>query len=117
MWIADMDFQSPKPIRDALRKALDHGVLGYELPSKKLMETITERMRQLYGWKISEEMIVTLTGVNIGYNVAARTFCTPRKGYLIQTPVYNEFHETQKRTGIAQVESTLSKMVEGNKVS
>ena len=117
MWIADMDFQSPKPIRDALRKALDHGVLGYELPSKKLMETITERMRQLYGWKISEEMIVTLTGVNIGYNVAARTFCTPRKGYLIQTPVYNEFHETQKRTGIAQVESPLSKMVEGNKVS
>lgn len=116
MWIADMDFQSPKPIRDALHKVLDHGVLGYELPSKKLMETVAERMRGLYGWNVSPEMIVALTGVNIGYNVATRTFCTPRKGYLIQTPVYNEFHETQKRTGAIEVESPLVKIVEGNRI-
>ena len=116
MWIADMDFQSPKPVRDALHKALDHGVLGYELPSKKLLEIVAERMHRLYGWNVSEEMIVSLTGVNIGYNVAARTFCTPRKGYLVQTPVYNEFHETKKRTGISQVEAPLVKMMEGNRI-
>jgi cystathionine beta-lyase len=116
MWIADMDFQSPKPIRDALHKALDHGVLGYELPSKKLLETVAARMDRLYGWKISEEMIVSLTGVNIGYNVATRTFCTRHKGYLIQTPVYNEFHETSKKTDISQVEAPLSKKIEGNRI-
>lgn len=116
MWIADMDFQSPKPIRDALHKALDHGVLGYEVPSKKLLETVAERMHRLYGWKISDEMVVPLTGVNIGYNVAARTFCTPRKGYLIQTPVYNEFHETERKTGILEIEAPLVKIVEGNRI-
>jgi cysteine-S-conjugate beta-lyase len=116
MWIADMDFQSPQPIRDALQKALDHGVLGYELPSKKLLETVAERMHRLYDWKISEEMIVSLTGVNIGYNVAARTFCTPHKGYLIQTPVYNEFHETEKKTGMLEIESPLVKLVDGNRI-
>jgi cysteine-S-conjugate beta-lyase len=116
MWIADMDFQSPKPIRDALHKALDHGVLGYEIPSKTLLETVAERMDRLYGWKVSAEMVVPLTGVNIGYNVATRTFCTPRKGYLIQTPVYNEFHETQKKTGVIQVEAELAKKIEGNKI-
>ena len=116
MWIADMDFQSPKPIRDALHKALDHGVLGYEVPSKKLLETVAERMYRLYRWKVSAEMIVPLTGVNIGYNVAARTLCTPRKGYLIQTPVYNEFHETKKKTDIPQIEAPLAKKIEVNRI-
>jgi len=29
MWVADMDFPAPKPILSALRKAVEHGVLGY----------------------------------------------------------------------------------------
>jgi len=75
-----------------------HGDMGYQLlPSQALLETIVARMDHLYSWKISPEMIVPIAGVNSGYNAAARTFCTSRRGYLIQTPVYNEFHETQKR--------------------
>ena len=116
MWIADMDFPSPKPIRDALHKALDQGVLGYELPSKILLETVAARMHHLYGWNVSAEMIVPTTGVNIGYNVAARTFCTLRKGYLVLTPVYNEFHDTKKKTGMREVESPLVKKIEGNRI-
>lgn len=116
MWIADMDFPSPEPIRDAVHKMLNHGVMGYELPSKKLLETVAERMYRLYKWKVSPEMIVALTGVNIGYNVATRTFCTPKKGYLIQTPVYNEFHETEKKTDMMEVESPLMKVIEGNRI-
>ena len=40
MWVADMDFRSPKPILDELRKAVDHGVFGYELPPASLKETV-----------------------------------------------------------------------------
>lgn len=61
-------------------------------------------------------MIVTITGVNSGYNVAARTFCTARRGYLIQPPVYNEFHDTQKKADVPQVVSPLLKNVEGNRI-
>ena len=31
MWVADMDFPAPQPILDELRKAVNQGVLGYEL--------------------------------------------------------------------------------------
>jgi cystathionine beta-lyase len=48
MWIADMDFTSPPPILRALQKQLEHGVLGYEFPSKALYETIAARMEKLY---------------------------------------------------------------------
>jgi cystathionine beta-lyase len=79
-----------------------------------LYETIAARLYKLYGWKVSPDMIVTVPGVNSGYNIAARTFCTSQRGYLIQTPVYNEFHETRRKAGVPQVESLLAKKIDGN---
>ena len=116
MWIADMDFSAPPPIIEALHKYIEHRDLGYSLPSTKLYETIAARLSKLYDWNVSPDMIVTIPGVNSGYNIAARTFCTSEKGYLIQTPVYNEFHETRKKAGVPQVEAPLAKTVEGNKI-
>jgi cystathionine beta-lyase len=117
MWVADMDFPAPPPILNALRRFVKHGDLGYQLASQPLYEVIAARMQKLYNWKVSPEMIVTIAGVNSGYNVAARTFCTSRRGYLIQTPVYNEFQETRRKTGALQVEAPLARSVEGNRIS
>lgn len=114
MWVADMDFSAPPPILEAMRKYVEHGDLGYSLPSRKLYETIAARLYKLYGWKVSPDMIVTVPGVNSGYNIAARTFCTSQRGYLIQTPVYNEFHETRRKAGVPQVEALLAKKINGN---
>lgn len=116
MWVADMDFSAPPPILEALHKYVQHGDLGYSLPSMKLYETIATRLYKLYGWKVSADMIIAVPGVNSGYNIAARTFCTSKKGYLIQTPVYNEFHETRRKTGVPQVESPLTKKLTGNRI-
>jgi cystathionine beta-lyase len=116
MWIADMDFPSPPPILAALHRQLNQGVLGYEEPSNALYKTIVARMKRLYRWNVSPDMIVAIPGVNSGYNVAARTFCTLRKGYLIQTPVYNEFQDTEKKTGVPQIEAPLAKKVDGNRI-
>lgn len=117
MWIADMDFAAPAPVLKALQKFVEHGDLGYQLPSMPVYEALAARMEKLYDWKISPHAIVPISGVNSGYNVAARTFCTARRGYLIQTPVYNEFHETQKKTGVPQLEAPLVEKVEGKRIS
>ena len=114
MWIADMDFPAPPAILRAMQKFVEQGDLGYQLPSMPLYETVARRLDKLYNWKISPHMVVPISGVNIGYNAAARTFCTSRRGYLIQTPVYSEFQETRKKTGVPQVEAPLAKKVEGN---
>lgn len=114
MWVADMDFPSPKPILSALHRAIDNGVLGYELPSKALYETVSARMDRLYGWKVKPEAVVAVTGIVSGFSVAARTFCTPKKGVLIQTPVYNEFHAVKNNLGIPQIDAPFVKSVDGN---
>src|SRR5512145_937085 len=84
MWVADMDFPAPKPVLDALRQALNHGVLGYEVASKALLETVAERMDRIYGWKVRPEWVVPVTGIVSGFNVAARAFPSGKKSYLIQ---------------------------------
>ena len=114
MWVADMDFRAPKPIRDALHKVLDQGVLGYELFSKPLQETVAARMERLYGWKVKPEAVVGTTGIVSGFNVAARAFCSSKKGYLVQSPVYNEFHEIKNSIEVPQIDAPLVKSIDGN---
>lgn len=114
MWVADMDFPAPKPILNELQKVVAHGVLGYELPSAALRETVAARMERLYKWKIEPNSVVTVTGIVSGFNVAARAFCSPKKGVLLQTPVYNEFHEVKNHIGIPQVNAPLVKHADGN---
>ncbi|MBC7876028.1 MAG: putative C-S lyase [Anaerolineales bacterium] len=117
MWVADMDFPAPKPILNELRKAVDQGVLGYELPSSVLKETVAARMDYLYGWKVKPEAVEAVTGIVSGFSVAARIACTPKKGVLFQTPVYNEFHEVKNNVGIPQLDAPLVKHVDGNILS
>lgn len=117
MWVADMDFPAPRPILSTLRKAVDHGVLGYELPSQTLKETVAARMDSLYRWKVRPEAVVAVTGIVSGFSVAARAFCAPKKGVLIQTPVYNEFHEVKNNIGIPQLNAPLIQKVTGNILS
>jgi len=117
MWVADMDFPAPKPILDELRKVVDHGVLGYELPHTPLQETVAARMDTLYKWKVKPEAVVAVTGIVSGFSVAARAFCSRQKGVLVQPPVYNEFHEVKNNVGIPQLDAPLIEHVNGNILS
>ena len=116
MWVADMDFSAPPAILKALQTYAAHGDLGYSLPSRKLYEAIATRLYKLYGWNVSADTIVAVPGVNSGYTFAARAFCTSKRGYLIQPPVYNEFHETRRKTGVPQLESPLVEKIDGNRL-
>jgi cysteine-S-conjugate beta-lyase len=99
LWVADMDFLSPEPARAALQAALNHGVFGYEMPSRKLSETVVARMEGLYQWKLSPEMVVATPGIVAGFKAAARAVCKPGEGVLVQPPVYHPFLEVPEHTG------------------
>ena len=113
-WVADMDFPAPQPILNELHKFAEHGVLGYELPNHMLKETVAARMDNLYKWKIKPDMVIAVPGTVSGFNIAAHAFCSPKKGLLIQTPVYNEFHEVKNNVGIPQLNAPLIERADGN---
>lgn len=116
LWLADVDFPVAPQIQAALHKQVSHGVFGYAMPVKAYYEVIAARMKKLYGWNVDPDWFVYVAGVNNGYNIAARILCSPRRGYLIQTPVYNEFHDTAHKTGFRQRAARLESVTKGSRI-
>jgi cystathionine beta-lyase len=116
MWVADMDFPAPAPIKTALHNAVEHGVYGYEMVNQSLRQSVVARMKALYNWDIDEKSIVPVTGIVSGFYAAASTLCRPGDGYLIQTPVYMPFNDIQKNQGVIRQEARLIRVTEGQRV-
>jgi cysteine-S-conjugate beta-lyase len=114
LWVADMDFQTPKPILDSLRATLDQGVLGYEFIQRHTQEAVAGRMERLYGWQVDPDWVVASTGVVTGFNIAARVVCKPGDGILIHTPVYNMFYTLYKNLNLVQQSNPISFVTDGN---
>lgn len=114
LWVADMDFLSPEPVRKALRAAIDHGVFGYEMPGPALKKTVAERMTRLYGWEVSPEAVVATPGVVAGFKNAARAVCTPARGVVVQPPVYPPFLGVAADSGTVQVQAPWRPVASGH---
>jgi len=91
LWVADMDFPSAEPILRALHQRLDHGFLGYTRPTPELCNTIQERLKRLYDWKIRDEELFFLPGLVTGLNLSFQAYAGLGEGVLVQPPVYPHF--------------------------
>ncbi len=108
LWVADMDFAAPEPIREALQRLVEHGVLGYEFPTKELRETVAARLQTLYGWQVSPEAVVATPGVVAGFTLAANALCSPGQGLLVQPPVYPPFLKVNGSVGLVRQDAQLA---------
>ena len=57
LWVADMDFETPDFIVDALKKRLEHPVFGYTVEPEDYRPAIIDWVHDLHGWKIEKEWI------------------------------------------------------------
>jgi len=94
MWVADMDFRSPPCILDALHQRVEHGVFGYGVRPRELIEVVIERMASRYQWQIKPEWIVILPGVVAGLNLSVRAFTSPNESTIAPTPIYPPFRKS-----------------------
>lgn len=69
MWVADMDFQTPTVVIEALRKRIEHGIFGYSSPTEELNEIVVRRLEKLYNWQIKPSLIVWLPGLVVGLDI------------------------------------------------
>jgi len=96
LWVADMDFQAPEPVIEALRRRVAHGIYGYALPPPELPAVIQAWLEERHGWRVPVEAISCLPGVMRGVNMTARAVGVPGDGILIQPPVYPPFFDVPK---------------------
>ena len=92
LWIADMDFACAKPILDAARARLDHGILGYTaLADPAYFSAVTGWRRRRYGWDADAGQIVFSPGIVSALYAAVEYLTDPGDGVIVMTPAYGPF--------------------------
>lgn len=91
MWVADMDFQAPPVVLEALHRRVDHGIFGYTMTPEELKSVLVERMKRLYNWEIEAADLVFNPGMVLMLNVIAQAVGKPGDGIIMNTPVYGPF--------------------------
>ncbi len=116
MWVADMDFETPGFILDALKQRLEHPVLGYTLRKKSFFEAFMDWAKQRYGLDLEACWLTFSPGVVAALAMSVLAYTEPGDKVLIQPPIYPPFFTTVKELGRQLVESPLIKLPDGKYV-
>jgi cystathionine beta-lyase len=107
MWVADMDFAAPDPVRDAVRGLADLGVFGYFGDDSAYRAAVQWWMQTRHGWAVDADAIFTTHGLVNGTALCVDTWTDPGDGVVLFTPVYHAFARVIRAAGREVVECPL----------
>ena len=107
LWVADMDFRTPDFIIEALRKRLEHEVLGYTAADPRWRPAIVRWLREQQGWTIGEEQLTFIPGIVRGIAFVLQAFTQPGDRVLVMNPVYHPFFLVTEHNGREVVRHSL----------
>lgn len=107
LWVADMDFQAPKPVLDALQNAISHGIFGYSEVKGEYFDALYRWFDSRFDWQPKSEWLVKTPGVVFALAMAVRALTKEGDSVLIQPPVYYPFFEVIRDNNRKIVESPL----------
>lgn len=99
MWVADMDFETPDFIVEALRRRMEHPVFGYTLEPDDYRPAIVEWQAKRNGWHIRPEWLAYIPGIVKGIGLALHLFTEPGDRVVVQPPIYHPFHQLPQANG------------------
>ena len=107
MWVADMDFRTAPFVIEAIRKRLEHEVLGYTFACKEWAESIINWIQIRHGWKVTPEMLTFAPGIVRGLALAIQCFTEKGDKVMVMSPVYHPFFQVTQKNGREVVFSSL----------
>ncbi|SDW58874.1 MalY/PatB family protein [Litoreibacter albidus] len=107
MWVADMEFQPPQCVKDAIQKMSDHGIYGYFGDDSAYRAAIQWWMKTRHNWALDTDHIFTTHGLVNGTAMCVDAFTAPGDGIVLFTPVYHAFAKVIKAAGREVVECEL----------
>lgn len=107
LWVADMDFESPPEVVEALIRRAQHGVFGYTAPMPEYFQAVVDWSAARHTWRIMPDWIVPAPGIVPALNLIIQTFTEPGDGVIVQKPVYYPFMRSIKNNGRAVINNPL----------
>jgi len=110
LWIADMDWATPDFILNALRKRLEHPILGYTDIPDAYFDAIVRWVKTHHNWDIRREWLAYIPGIVKGIAMAELVFTNPGDKVIIQPPVYHPFRMVSEGNGRQVLENPLKEV-------
>ena len=113
LWVADMDFETPPFIMDALRKRLEHPVLGYTVAPESYWQAVIDWQLSRHGWSVRKEWLSFIPGIVKGIGMVINVFTNPGDKIIVQPPVYHPFRLVPEGNGREVVMNPLVEQPDG----
>ncbi|MEK5338414.1 MULTISPECIES: MalY/PatB family protein [Heyndrickxia] len=99
MWVADMDFNPPHEVAEAIKKRVEHEILGYAFVPDSTAEAIQAWLKKRHNWDIPPAWIAYCTGIVPAISTAIQAFTEPGDKVLLMSPVYHPFFHMVEKNG------------------
>lgn len=91
MWVADMDFETPDFITEALMERMKHPIFGYTSEPAEYRPAICDWIAEHHGWEVKSEWLSYIPGIVKGIGMVINVFMKEDEKVIIQPPVYHPF--------------------------
>ena len=99
LWVADMDFESPQCVKEALQEVVNTSVYGYNTIPDEYFPTIAAWLEQEQGWEVELSWLSFIPGVVKGIGYAISFFTKPGDSIVVMPPVYPPFINVPSKNG------------------
>lgn len=110
LWVADMDFEAPSCVKQALKEYVDFGVFGYYQIPNRYYEAFINWEKTYHDYDVKKEWIRFASGVVPAFNWLIHILTNERDGVLITPPVYYPFKDAVVNNNRTLVESPLMRL-------
>ena len=114
LWVADMDFETPDFIVEALKKRMEHPVFGYTALPEGYWETVSRWIEGRHGWKTECCWMTFIPGIVKGIGMAINALLEKDEKVIIQPPVYHPFRLIPQKNGREVVFNPLRQNEDGS---
>lgn len=107
LWVADMDFEAPSCVKEALKRYVDFGVFGYYSVPQGYYDAFIRWEETYHGYRVEQEWMRFAPGVVPAFNWLIHILTKEQDGIVIMPPVYYPFRDAVVNNGRTLVESPL----------
>jgi len=115
LWVADMDFESPPCVLNAMKNRVEHGIFGYTHEPNNFKKNIADYVKIHYDWEVDPDWIVIIPSVvSALYSIGIS--CTKSTSHIITPqPIYHHLKLAAEESGRnfdeAQLETIINRQI------
>lgn len=113
LWVADMDFETPDFIVEAMKERLEHPIFGYPTELPDYRPSICDWIESHHQWEIQKDWLCFIPGIVKGIGIAINALLEKGDKVIIQPPVYHPFRLVPQKNHHEVVFNPLRELLEG----